>query len=80
MRRMEQLGNLEEEEVVEEMEEKEKYLAIGEDGRPWIAVRKKQEIRREDSKKPVSQQGVAEEVDEEKEYLAIGEDGRPYIA
>ena len=39
--------------VVEETEEEEEYLARGEDGRPYIAVRKKQEIRRDDQKKPV---------------------------
>ena len=31
--------------VVEETEEEEEYLAIGEDGRPYITLRKKQEIR-----------------------------------
>ena len=32
--------------------EEEEYLAIGGDGRPYIAVRKKQETRQEDQKKP----------------------------
>ena len=31
--------------VVEETEEEEEYLTIGEDGRPYMAIRKKQEIR-----------------------------------
>ena len=72
----------------------EEYLAKGDDGRPYIVVRKKQEIRQEDQNKPVldeekkvdffpkwqPRQGVVEETEEEEEYLTIGEDGRPYIA
>ena len=34
--------------------EEEEYLAIGGDGRPYIAVRKKQGTRREDQKKPAA--------------------------
>ena len=56
--------------VVEEMEEEEEYLAIGEDRRPYITVRKKQEIRWEDQKKPV--------LDEEKkvDFSQNGNHGR----
>ena len=39
--------------VVEEPEEEEEYLSIGENGRPYIAFRKKQEIRREEKRNPV---------------------------
>ena len=34
--------------IVEEAVEEEEYLSVGEDGRPYIALRKKQEIRREE--------------------------------
>ena len=80
--------------VVEEPEGEEEYLSIGEYGRPYIALRKKQEIRREEGRKPVldeekkgdifpkwqPQLGVVEDNEEEEGYLTVGADGRPYIA
>ena len=79
--------------VVEETEKEEEYLSVGEDGRPYIALRKKQEIGQE-QRKPIldeeekvdffpqwkSKQGVVEETEEEEGYLSVGKDGRPYIA
>ena len=79
--------------VVEETEKEEEYLSVGEDGRPYIALRKKQEIGQE-QRKPIldeeekvdffpqwkPKQGVVEETEEEEGYLSVGEDGRPYIA
>ena len=36
----------------EEIEEEEEYLAMGKDGRPYIAVRKRLGMKQEDQKKP----------------------------
>ena len=80
--------------VVEEPEDEEEYLSLREDERPYIALRKKQEIRREEPRKPVldeekkedffpkwqPQMGVVEDNEEEEGNLTLGEDGRPYIA
>ena len=60
-------------------------MTLGEDGRPYIAVRRKQEERKENKqervKPTISDQREEKDVIEEKEqYLTIGEDGRPYIA
>ena len=60
---------------VREEEEGEEYLSVGEDGRPYIKLRRKQTIGRNRKK--------AEEIcrpeGEREEYLSEGEDGRPCI-
>ena len=71
--------------LIQEMEEEEQYMTFGEDGRPYIAVRRKQEERKENEQervKPAISDPQAEEdvIEEEEQYLTIGKDGRPYIA
>ena len=80
--------------VVEETEEEEEYLSVVEDGRAYIALRKKQEIGREEQRNPVldkekkvdffskwqPQLGVVEVNEEEEGYLTMGEDLRTYNA
>ena len=67
--------------VVEETEEGEQYMTTGEDGRPYIAVRMRQEDKKENKvHKERKEQRVIEENEEEEQYMTVDEDGRPYIA
>ena len=68
--------------VEEEEEEEEQYMTIDEDGRPYIAVRRKLRDKQEkEGQEWRPMQGVVEEnKEEEEQYMTIGEDGRPYIA
>ena len=66
-------------------EEEEQYMTIGEDGRPYIAVRRKTEEEKEKVQEEVihavfSQREEEDWIEEEEQYLTIGADGRPYIA
>ena len=67
--------------VVEETEEGEQYMTTGEDGRPYIAVRMRQEDKKENKvHKERKEQRVIVENKEEEQYMTVDEDGRPYIA
>ena len=80
--------------VIEETEEEEQYMTIGEDGRPYIAVRMKQGGKQENEeqewrteieqgetqKDDYTRRRQEEVVEEEEQFMTIGEDGRPYIA
>ena len=66
-------------------EEEEQYMTIGEDGRPYIAVRRKTEEEKEKVQEGATQtvfkqQEEEDGMEEEEQYLTIGADGRPYIA
>ena len=80
--------------TIEETEEEEQSMTIGEDGRPYIAVRMKQGGKQENEeqewrteieqgetqKDDYTRRRQEEVVEEEEQFMTIGEDGRPYIA
>ena len=66
-------------------EEEEQYMTIGEDGRPYIAVRRKTEEEKEKIQEGAThtvfkQREEEDGMEEEEQYMTIGADGRPYIA
>ena len=56
-------------------------MTTGEDERPYIAVRMRQEDKKENKvHKERKEQRVIVENKEEEQYMTVDEDGRPYIA
>ena len=60
-------------------------MTIGEDRRPYIAVRGKMEEEKEkvqgrDTQENLDQNEEADWIEEEEQYMTMGADGRPYIA